>query len=100
MLAGGLLVALTVQALGMQFKEAGTEDLSHNQPMVQTLDRIDAAFPGGSMPASVVIKAKDVTTPKIKGAIEQLHEKAIASGQRPSRSTSTSTRRRPSRSRR
>ncbi len=80
-LAGGLLVALTIPALGMQFKEAGTEGMSRSQPIIQTLDRIDAAFPGGSVPASVVIKAKDVTTPEVKSAIAQLHHKAIATGQ-------------------
>ena len=80
-LAGGLLVALTIPALGMQFKESGTEGMSRSQPIIQTLDRIDAAFPGGSVPASVVIKAKDVTTPEVKAAIAQLHDKAIASGQ-------------------
>jgi uncharacterized membrane protein YdfJ with MMPL/SSD domain len=80
-LAGGLLVALTIPALGMQFKEAGTEGLSRSLPIIQTLDRIDAAFPGGSVPASIVIKAKDVTKPDVKAAIAQLHDKAIASGQ-------------------
>ena len=80
-LAGGLLVALALPALGMQFKEAGTEGLSRSQPIIQTLDRIDAAFPGGSVPAQVVIKAKDVTTPEVKAAIAQLHDKALASGQ-------------------
>jgi uncharacterized membrane protein YdfJ with MMPL/SSD domain len=80
-LAGGLLVALALPALGMQFKEAGTESFSRSQPVIQTLDRIDAAFPGGSVPAQVVIKAEDVTTPEVKAAIAQLHDKAIASGQ-------------------
>jgi len=80
-LAGGLLVALTIPALGMQFKESGTEGMSRSQPIIQTLDRIDAAFPGGSVPASIVIKAKDVTTPEVKAAIAELHDDAIASGQ-------------------
>src|SRR3712207_4781414 len=79
-LAGGLLVALTIPALGMQFKESGTEGMSRSQPIIQTLDRIDAAFPGGSVPASIVIKAEDVTTPEVQAAIEQLHDEAIASG--------------------
>ncbi len=47
-LAGGLLVALSIPALGMQFKEPGTEGMSRSQPIIQTLDRIDAAFPGGT----------------------------------------------------
>jgi uncharacterized membrane protein YdfJ with MMPL/SSD domain len=80
-LAGGLLIALAIPALGMQFKEPGTEGMSRSQPIIQTLDRIDAAFPGGSLPADVVIKANDVTTPQVQGAIKQLHDKAIATGQ-------------------
>src|SRR5215216_6499615 len=80
-LAGGLLVALSIPALGMQFKEPGTEGMSRSQPIIQTLDRIDAAFPGGTLPATVAIKAKDVTTPEVQNAIKQLHDKAIATGQ-------------------
>jgi uncharacterized membrane protein YdfJ with MMPL/SSD domain len=79
-LAGGLLVALTIPALGMQFKEPGTEGMSRSEPIIQTLDRIDAAFPGGSMPANVVIKAKDVTAPEVQAGIQQLHDEAIATG--------------------
>jgi uncharacterized membrane protein YdfJ with MMPL/SSD domain len=79
-LAGGLLVALTIPALGMQFKEPGTEGMARSQPIIQTLDRVDAAFPGGSAPANVVIKAEDVTTPEVLSAIERLHDEAITTG--------------------
>lgn len=89
MLAGGLLVALSIPAMGMQFKEAGTEGMSRSQPIIQTLDRIDAAFPGGTMPASVVVKAQDVTAPDVQTAIKQLHDQAIASGQLSEPSTVT-----------
>jgi uncharacterized membrane protein YdfJ with MMPL/SSD domain len=80
-LAGGLLVALTVPAFGMQFKEPGTEGMSRSEPIVQTLDRVDAAFPGGSVPANVVVKADDVTAPEVQTAIQELHDQAIATGQ-------------------
>jgi uncharacterized membrane protein YdfJ with MMPL/SSD domain len=80
-LAGGLLVALSIPALGMQFKEPGTEGMSRSEPIIQTLDRVDAAFPGGSVPANVVIKAKDVTTPEVQQAIQDLHDEAIGTGQ-------------------
>ena len=79
-LAGGLLVALAIPALSMNFKDPGTESTSRSEPIMQTLDRIDAAFPGGSVPASTVIKADDVTTPEVKSAIADLQEKAIATG--------------------
>jgi uncharacterized membrane protein YdfJ with MMPL/SSD domain len=81
LLAGGLLVALSIPALGMQFKEAGTEGMSRSEPIIQTLDRVDAAFPGNTLPATVAIKAKDVTTPEVQNAIKDLHNKAIATGQ-------------------
>jgi uncharacterized membrane protein YdfJ with MMPL/SSD domain len=80
-LAGGLLVALSIPALGMQFKEPGTEGMSRSQPIIQTMDRIDDAFPGGSAQAMTVVKAEDVTTPEVKTAIQQLHDEAIATGE-------------------
>jgi len=79
--AGGLLVALALPALGMQFKNPGTEGISRSQPIMQTLDRIDAAFPGGSVAATTIIKAEDVTTAEIQGAIKALHDRAIATGE-------------------
>ena len=81
-LAGGLLVAMSLPALHMQFKDPGTDGMSRSgTPILKTLDRIDAAFPGGSVPATVVVKAKDVTTPEVQSAIKQLHDQAIATGQ-------------------
>ena len=62
-------------------RRPATEGSSRSQPIIQTLDRIDAAFPGGSVPASVVVKAKDVTAPDVQVAIKQLHDKAIATGE-------------------
>ena len=79
-LAGGLLVALTIPALSMNFKDPGIEGMDRSQPIVQTLDRIDDAFPGGSIPAVTIIKAEDVTTPEVKAAIADLQEQAIATG--------------------
>jgi uncharacterized membrane protein YdfJ with MMPL/SSD domain len=78
--AAGLLIALSIPALDMQFKEPGTEGMSRSEPIMQTLDRIDAAFPGGSVPATTVIKAEDVTTPEVKAGIAELQEQAIATG--------------------
>ena len=81
LLAGGLLVALCIPALGIQFKEPGFDGYSRSQPVIQTYDRVQAAFPGGAVPATTVIKAKDVTTPEVQAAIGQLHDRAIATGQ-------------------
>jgi uncharacterized membrane protein YdfJ with MMPL/SSD domain len=81
LVAGGLLVALSIPALGIQFKNPGYDGYSRSQPVIQTYDRLQAAFPGGAVPATTVIKAKDVTTPEAQDAIQQLHDQALATGQ-------------------
>jgi uncharacterized membrane protein YdfJ with MMPL/SSD domain len=80
LLAGGLLVALSIPALGMNFKDPGVEGMDRSQPIVQTMDRIDDAFPGGSIPAQAVIKADDVTAPDVQAAIADMKEQALATG--------------------
>ena len=80
-LAGGLLVALTIPALGMQFKEPGTEGMSRSQPIIQTLDRVDAAFPGGSAPANVVVKAEGRHRPRGQAAITRPARRGDRHGQ-------------------
>jgi uncharacterized membrane protein YdfJ with MMPL/SSD domain len=79
--AAGLLVALCVPALGIQFKEPGFDGYSRSQPVIQTYDRLQAAFPGGAVPATTVIKAEDVTAAPVQAAIRQLHDRALATGQ-------------------
>ena len=81
LVAGGLLVALSVPALGIEFKEPGFDGYSRSQPVIQTYDRLQAAFPGGAVPALTVIKAPDVTAAPVQAAIQELHDKALATGQ-------------------
>src|SRR4051794_29008331 len=80
-IAGGLLVALSIPTLGMQFKNPGFDGYSRSQPVIQTFDRLQAAFPGGAVPATTVITAKDVTAAPLQSAIQQLHDRALATGQ-------------------
>ena len=80
-LAGGLLLALSIPALSMHTVNPGVTGLPRSLEVMQTYDKIDAAFPGGGVPAVTVIKADDVTTPEVKGAIADLKREAIASGE-------------------
>ena len=70
--ATALLVALAVPALGMQFKDPGFDGYSGSQPVIQTYERLQAAFPGGADPAMIVIKAEDVTAVPVQAAIRDL----------------------------
>jgi uncharacterized membrane protein YdfJ with MMPL/SSD domain len=80
LLAGGLLVALAIPALSMHTVNPGVTGLPRDLEVMQTYDRIDAAFPGGSVPAVTVVKAADVTAPEVQGAIADLQRQAIATG--------------------
>jgi uncharacterized membrane protein YdfJ with MMPL/SSD domain len=77
-LATGVLVVLALPALNMKTINPGAAGLPHDLPIMQTYDRIQAAFPGGPMPALVVVEADDVTTPAVQKGIDEL--KATASG--------------------
>jgi RND superfamily putative drug exporter len=64
----------------MQFKNPGFDGYSRSQPVIQTHDRLQAAFPGGAVPAMTVIKADDVTAAPVQTAIRELHDRALATG--------------------
>ena len=80
-LAGGLLVALALPTLNMHTKLLGFSDLPKSISIVQTYDRIQAAFPGAQAPADVVVRAADVTTPSVQRAVAKLERTALATGE-------------------
>jgi uncharacterized membrane protein YdfJ with MMPL/SSD domain len=79
--SGALLVALTIPAFSLHTVVPGTESIPHNLSIMRTYDRIQKAFPGGPQPAQVVVRADDVTSPKVQGAVKNLRDRALASGQ-------------------
>jgi uncharacterized membrane protein YdfJ with MMPL/SSD domain len=74
--SAGVLVALAVPALGMETSLGGTEDISRDLQVMQTYDRIQAAFPSEGSMEMVVVKADDVTSPEVVSAIDSLESKA------------------------
>src|SRR5215217_7826869 len=80
-LAGGLLAALTIPAFSMHTLNPGVTGLPRSLDVMKAYDKIDAAFPGGGVPAVTVVKAPDVTAPEAQQAISQLQRQAIATGQ-------------------
>jgi uncharacterized membrane protein YdfJ with MMPL/SSD domain len=77
MLSAGVLVALALPALHMHTVDPGFRGLPANLPILRTYNQIQTAFPGGPIPAVVVVQAKDVTTPEVKAGITRLTEKAL-----------------------
>jgi uncharacterized membrane protein YdfJ with MMPL/SSD domain len=80
-LAGAVLVALSVPAFGLHTATPGAEGLPQDLAITKTLKHIQKAFPGGELPARVVIQAKDVTSTKTASAIRRLESRALATGQ-------------------
>jgi RND superfamily putative drug exporter len=79
-IATALLVVMALPAFGMHTVLSGNDDYSRKLEVMQVYDRMQAAFPGGQVPAVVAIEAKDVTTPQIAAATKQLGDEAIATG--------------------
>ena len=77
----GLVVALAIPAFGLHTSLPGLQGLPSGLGIVKTLNRIEHAFPGGPLPADVVIQSKDVNTPQVRGAINSLEREALATGQ-------------------
>ena len=78
--ATAVLVALALPALGMHTLSPGIEGLPADQPVRRTYDRVQAAFPGTTEPAEVVVRAADVTSPQVRAGIAQLRRAAVATG--------------------
>jgi RND superfamily putative drug exporter len=76
LLAGGLLVAMSLPALGMHTKQSGIDALPKDIPVVQTYKDVQKAFPSEADPQTVVVKAADVTAPAVQKGIADLRAKA------------------------
>jgi anti-anti-sigma factor len=77
-LAGGLLVALAIPALGLHTINTGINGLPKGLAITQTYDRMQAAFPGGPLPAVVVVQADDVRSARVQAAIADMRREATA----------------------
>ena len=77
-LSAGVLLALAAPALGMRTVDPGLVGLPPHLAIMQTYDRIEAAFPGAPMSALVVVTANDVTTPDVKAGVAALEDAVVA----------------------
>ncbi|MFE9622275.1 MMPL family transporter [Streptomyces sp. NPDC006527] len=79
--ATGALLAIAAPALGMKTQQLTLDkEFGDSLPIVQTYNRLNEAFPGGSEPAEVVVKADDINAPEVKSALADFREQAISSG--------------------
>jgi uncharacterized membrane protein YdfJ with MMPL/SSD domain len=77
--AVALLVFLAIPAFSLHTATPGVETLPQNIGVIKTYNRLQAAFPGGPIPAQVVVRAKDVRALPVVTAINELTRRAGAS---------------------
>jgi len=75
-LAGGLLVALAIPAMGMNFVQTGSDDLPQDLEVMQTYEAYKTAFPTEANSIDVVVQADDVRSGEVAAAIADLRDQA------------------------
>ncbi|MDX2546655.1 MMPL family transporter [Streptomyces sp. WI04-05B] len=81
LVAAGALLAVAAPALGMKTQNLTLDqEFGDSLPIVGTYNRVNDAFPGGSDPAEVIVKAKDINAPDVKSALADFRALAVSSG--------------------
>jgi uncharacterized membrane protein YdfJ with MMPL/SSD domain len=78
-LSAGLLVFLALPTLRLHTANESVESLPQDVASIQTYNRIQDAFPGGGIPASVVVSSANGPTPQVQQGIARLGAEAEAS---------------------
>jgi RND superfamily putative drug exporter len=77
--SAGVLIALALPALGLHTAASGFDSLPKSMKEVQSLNKVQDAFPGGAEPAVVAIRG-DADSPALQAAVADLESAALASG--------------------
>ena len=80
LVAGGLMLALAAPALQLHIATPGPDTFPKSLTVVKTYSRMQQAFPGTALAASVVVQAPDVNAPAVRAAIGRFERRALASG--------------------
>jgi uncharacterized membrane protein YdfJ with MMPL/SSD domain len=81
LVAVGALLAVAAPAVGMKTQNLTLDqEFGNSLPIVGTYNRVNDAFPGGSEPAEMVVKAKDVNAPEVRDALANFKAQAVSSG--------------------
>jgi uncharacterized membrane protein YdfJ with MMPL/SSD domain len=79
--AGGVLVALAIPVLHIHTADSGVDGLPRSLSIVQTYDRMQAAFPGETFSADVVIQGRNLDIAEVRDAAQEMRQVARESDQ-------------------
>ena len=79
--AGSVLVVLAIPVFHIHTADSGVDGLPRSIPIMQTYDRMQAAFPGEQFTADIVVEGKNLDEAQITAAAEQMRQIARDSDQ-------------------
>ena len=79
-LSASLLIALAIPAFTLNTGSTGINGLPQDLAVTKTIKRAQAVFPGGGVPAQVVVQAPHVNDAQVQGAVHKLERDALGSG--------------------
>jgi uncharacterized membrane protein YdfJ with MMPL/SSD domain len=79
--AAAVLLVLAVPVLHIHTADTGVDGLPRSLPIMQTYDRMQAAFPGEQFTAGIVVEGKNLDQSQIQAAAQQLRQIARDSDQ-------------------
>ncbi|MET7570350.1 MMPL family transporter [Streptomyces sp. NPDC005492] len=81
LVAAGALLAIAAPAVGMKTENLTLDqEFGNSLPIVGTYNRVNDAFPGGTEPAEVIVRAKDINAADVKQALADFKAQAVSSG--------------------
>ena len=79
--AGAVLVVLAIPVFHIHTADTGVDGLPRSLEIMQTYDRMQAAFPGEQFTADIVLEGKNLEQAQIEGAAQELRQIARDSKQ-------------------
>src|SRR6476659_8130707 len=77
--SAAVLIVLAIPAFSLHLAVPGPTSLPQNLKVIKTYNKIQATFPGDTLPAVVAVRSNDVTSPQVAQAIRALRQRAAAS---------------------
>jgi RND superfamily putative drug exporter len=79
-LAGSVLVVLAIPVFHIHTADSGVDGLPRSLEIMQTYDRMQAAFPGETFSADIVVEGRNLDAAEVRAATEEMRQVARESG--------------------
>jgi RND superfamily putative drug exporter len=76
LVAGSVLLALAIPVLHIHTADSGVDGLPRSLEIMKTYDRMQAAFPGETFSADIVVQGKSLDEAQIRDAVQEMRQVA------------------------